>query len=243
MSGRVRSVDGTPLPGAVIDVWQADEAGFYDVQYAGLEAGPRPRPAARARGRQLLVLVGPADRLPDPRRRTGRRAARRPPAAGRCARRTSTSWSRAPGSRDADHPRLRRGRRVPRRRRGVRRQGLADRAVRAPRGRQRAGRAHARGALLHDGLRPGARPGAPAPRRTPVSASIETDVLIVGTGPAGGSAAVCCSHLRDREHRRHQVRLDGQHAARPHHQPADARDHARPRAAGGSASATARRTS
>jgi hydroxyquinol 1,2-dioxygenase len=45
MSGNVRSVDGTPLAGAVIDVWQADEDGFYDVQYPELEA---------ARGRAQL---------------------------------------------------------------------------------------------------------------------------------------------------------------------------------------------
>jgi protocatechuate 3,4-dioxygenase beta subunit len=32
VSGRVRSRDGTPLPGAVLDVWQADDQGFYDVQ-------------------------------------------------------------------------------------------------------------------------------------------------------------------------------------------------------------------
>jgi len=32
VSGRVLSPDGTPLPGAVIDVWQADGNGFYDVQ-------------------------------------------------------------------------------------------------------------------------------------------------------------------------------------------------------------------
>lgn len=32
VSGRVRSADGTPLPGAVLDVWQADGHGFYDVQ-------------------------------------------------------------------------------------------------------------------------------------------------------------------------------------------------------------------
>ncbi|MFI1761048.1 dioxygenase [Streptomyces sp. NPDC020800] len=32
ISGRVRSTDGTPLPGAVVDVWQADANGFYDVQ-------------------------------------------------------------------------------------------------------------------------------------------------------------------------------------------------------------------
>ncbi|MFJ3670027.1 dioxygenase [Streptomyces sp. NPDC090106] len=32
VSGRVLSGDGTPLPGAVLDVWQADGNGFYDVQ-------------------------------------------------------------------------------------------------------------------------------------------------------------------------------------------------------------------
>jgi len=32
VSGRVVSGDGTPLPGAVLDVWQADGHGFYDVQ-------------------------------------------------------------------------------------------------------------------------------------------------------------------------------------------------------------------
>ncbi|MFJ2827886.1 intradiol ring-cleavage dioxygenase [Streptomyces sp. NPDC087263] len=32
VSGRVLSADGTPLPGAVLDVWQADPEGFYDVQ-------------------------------------------------------------------------------------------------------------------------------------------------------------------------------------------------------------------
>jgi len=33
VEGTVTGVDGTPLPGARIEVWQADEAGFYDVQY------------------------------------------------------------------------------------------------------------------------------------------------------------------------------------------------------------------
>lgn len=32
VSGRIVSGDGTPLPGAVLDVWQADGNGFYDVQ-------------------------------------------------------------------------------------------------------------------------------------------------------------------------------------------------------------------
>lgn len=32
--GQVRSLDGTPVAGAVIDVWQSDEEGHYDVQKA-----------------------------------------------------------------------------------------------------------------------------------------------------------------------------------------------------------------
>jgi hydroxyquinol 1,2-dioxygenase len=35
--GVVRGIDGAPVPGARLEVWQADEDGFYDVQYAGLE--------------------------------------------------------------------------------------------------------------------------------------------------------------------------------------------------------------
>lgn len=34
--GRVRSIDGRAVPGAEIQVWQADAKGFYDVQYADL---------------------------------------------------------------------------------------------------------------------------------------------------------------------------------------------------------------
>jgi len=38
VEGRVRSVDGKPIPNAHLDVWQADEDGFYDVQYENLDA-------------------------------------------------------------------------------------------------------------------------------------------------------------------------------------------------------------
>ncbi|MFF1303679.1 intradiol ring-cleavage dioxygenase [Streptomyces sp. NPDC058307] len=44
VSGRVLSADGTPLPGAVLDVWQADDRGFYDVQQ------PDVQPAGNGRG-------------------------------------------------------------------------------------------------------------------------------------------------------------------------------------------------
>jgi hydroxyquinol 1,2-dioxygenase len=37
MQGRVLTVEGEPIAGARLDIWQADEDGFYDVQYAGLD--------------------------------------------------------------------------------------------------------------------------------------------------------------------------------------------------------------
>jgi hydroxyquinol 1,2-dioxygenase len=42
MEGRITGLDGAPIAGARIEVWQADDQGFYDVQYADL-AGPRGR--------------------------------------------------------------------------------------------------------------------------------------------------------------------------------------------------------
>ncbi|WNV77077.1 intradiol ring-cleavage dioxygenase [Geodermatophilus sp. DSM 44513] len=37
VSGRVTGPDGEPLPGATVDVWQANEDGFYDVQQPGVQ--------------------------------------------------------------------------------------------------------------------------------------------------------------------------------------------------------------
>jgi hydroxyquinol 1,2-dioxygenase len=47
VTGRVLSADGTPWPGAEIDVWQADDHGFYDVQQPGIQP--------RANGRGLFT--------------------------------------------------------------------------------------------------------------------------------------------------------------------------------------------
>jgi hydroxyquinol 1,2-dioxygenase len=44
VTGRVVSVDGTRLPGAKLDVWQANDQGFYDVQQ------PDVQPRANGRG-------------------------------------------------------------------------------------------------------------------------------------------------------------------------------------------------
>lgn len=37
VSGRILDIDGDPTPNAVLEVWQADDSGFYDVQKEGLK--------------------------------------------------------------------------------------------------------------------------------------------------------------------------------------------------------------
>ncbi|MBL0419642.1 intradiol ring-cleavage dioxygenase [Ramlibacter sp. AW1] len=50
--GRVSGLDGEPVPGAVLDVWQSDDDGLYDVQHEGLEqAQARGVVTADAQGR------------------------------------------------------------------------------------------------------------------------------------------------------------------------------------------------
>lgn len=38
VSGSVATANGTPLAGAIVDVWHSDEDGYYDVQHSGEEA-------------------------------------------------------------------------------------------------------------------------------------------------------------------------------------------------------------
>ena len=60
VSGRVLSVSGDPIPNARLDVWQADEEGFYDVQYDDLdEARGRGRLRADGEGRYWFWSVKP----------------------------------------------------------------------------------------------------------------------------------------------------------------------------------------
>jgi hydroxyquinol 1,2-dioxygenase len=64
---RVLSEDGTPVPGARVDVWQADDDGLYDVQIADLGARRRARATMRtdAQGRLRFRTVVPvAYRIP-----------------------------------------------------------------------------------------------------------------------------------------------------------------------------------
>ena len=60
MSGTVRSTDGEPVPGALLDIWQADEDGLYDVQYEGLdEARGRGHLHSDDQGRYWFWTVQP----------------------------------------------------------------------------------------------------------------------------------------------------------------------------------------
>ncbi|HEV7647075.1 MAG TPA: dioxygenase [Actinophytocola sp.] len=67
MAGSVRGTDGEPVPGAVLEIWQSDEDGRYDVQYPDLDA-PRGRGRLRAdeAGRYSFWTVHPeAYPIPD----------------------------------------------------------------------------------------------------------------------------------------------------------------------------------
>lgn len=50
VEGTVRGVDGEPVPGARIEVWEADEDGFYDVQYGDDRTAGRAHLHAAADG-------------------------------------------------------------------------------------------------------------------------------------------------------------------------------------------------
>ena len=95
VEGTVHDTDGQPVPGARIEVWEADEDGFYDVQYDDDRIAGRGAPVQRRR-RPLPLLGDHPDAVPDPARRPGRARCSRPPVARRCAPRTCTSWSARP---------------------------------------------------------------------------------------------------------------------------------------------------
>ncbi|WP_075790900.1 intradiol ring-cleavage dioxygenase [Massilia putida] len=59
VEGRIRGENGTPLAGAVVDVWHCDDAGFYDVQYAGGSSACRGRLHADDEGRFHYRTVRP----------------------------------------------------------------------------------------------------------------------------------------------------------------------------------------
>ncbi|SDY65608.1 intradiol ring-cleavage dioxygenase [Herbiconiux ginsengi] len=58
--GTVTATDGTPIPDARIEVWAADDAGFYDVQYDDGKLRGRAHFASAADGRWDFWTVQPA---------------------------------------------------------------------------------------------------------------------------------------------------------------------------------------
>jgi len=50
VQGSVRDTEGEPLPGAVLEVWECDEDGLYDVQHEGERTAARGRLRADERG-------------------------------------------------------------------------------------------------------------------------------------------------------------------------------------------------
>jgi hydroxyquinol 1,2-dioxygenase len=59
ISGTVRSLDGTPVGGAVLDVWQADEDGAYEAQLPVEEARLRAKYLTREDGTYCLRTIAP----------------------------------------------------------------------------------------------------------------------------------------------------------------------------------------
>lgn len=60
--GQVRGSDGRPIPGAVLDIWQATGEGFYDVQLEALdgEMGLRGKIRSDANGRYAFRTIRPS---------------------------------------------------------------------------------------------------------------------------------------------------------------------------------------
>jgi hydroxyquinol 1,2-dioxygenase len=59
VTGTVRSLDGTPIGGAVLDVWQADEEGAYEAQLEVEEARLRAKYTAREDGSYCIRTIAP----------------------------------------------------------------------------------------------------------------------------------------------------------------------------------------
>jgi hydroxyquinol 1,2-dioxygenase len=59
VSGTVRSLDGSPVPGAVLDVWQADEEGAYEAQLEVDEARLRAKYTSREDGTYCIRTIAP----------------------------------------------------------------------------------------------------------------------------------------------------------------------------------------
>jgi hydroxyquinol 1,2-dioxygenase len=60
VTGAIRDTDGQVVPHARIDVWEADEDGFYDVQYEGIRSAGRGWLTADDEGRYAVWSVRPS---------------------------------------------------------------------------------------------------------------------------------------------------------------------------------------
>ena len=119
--GVVRGLDGKPVGGAVLDVWQADTEGAYEAQLEVDEARLRAKYTTREDGSYCVRTIAPK----------GYTIPMDGPV-GDLISRTDISHFRpahvhflvtAAGCRAVDHPPVRGGRRVPRQRRGLRDEG------------------------------------------------------------------------------------------------------------------------
>ena len=88
-TGACLDLDGKPIAGAELDVWQNGDDKLYAVQ-ARRPGGPPPRAVPHPRRRHLRVPRGSPGAVSDPRRRPGRPNAAPRPGATRGVRRTST---------------------------------------------------------------------------------------------------------------------------------------------------------
>lgn len=156
VSGTVRGIGGEPVAGATIDVWQSDEDGTYDVQRPGLDhAEGRARLASGADGRYHFRSILA---VPYPIPHDGPVGVAGAHGAAPVAPRAPAFHDPGAGLRDADHPCIPRGWRVPGIGRGVRRTLVPGGRLEAPRSRH-VPRRHPHGhALPHAGLRLRAEP-------------------------------------------------------------------------------------
>ena len=135
ISGTVRGLDGTPVGGAVLDVWQADEDGAYEAQLPVEEARLRAKYTTREDGTYCIRTIAPKGYSIPMDGPVGEligadRHQPLPPG----ARALPAQRARLPA---ADHAPVRGGRGVPRQRRRLRHQAGAGRRLRAPRARDR----------------------------------------------------------------------------------------------------------
>ena len=84
--GRVLDIAGSPMRGALVDVWQTNDDGFYDVQQKGVQPDWNLRGVFTTDEAGEYWFDGQAPLLPHPRRRAGRQA---PEALGRHPNRTA----------------------------------------------------------------------------------------------------------------------------------------------------------